>query len=250
MKDFVASALTELPPSDSLSVIMSVEPEPLRPVSPDVSSPVLHHRFINSSKNVFGLFRRYFGKSFPTHDPEGQLNLESLVDLDTADEQRDEEPICTNQSFYPYPNSSSFQLSDWYWTDGSQKSRSSFRNLVDIITSPERAGTLYHSARKSSQEACALAGLGTLCAGPLGRPAIWPQVREGAGIQASVPKGRRHSALTLHAFPLRRYAVRLLAGLDTLYAGPLMRGVIESQVLAKRQVLRPASPRGGQASWP
>jgi hypothetical protein len=38
--------------------------------------------------------------------------------------------------FAPYPNENSFLLGDWYWNDGVQKSKHSFKQLVDIISSP------------------------------------------------------------------------------------------------------------------
>lgn len=42
-----------------------------------------------------------------------------------------------NSAFYPFPNKSSFQLSEWYWSDGAQKSQKSFKKMVDIVTSPD-----------------------------------------------------------------------------------------------------------------
>jgi hypothetical protein len=39
--------------------------------------------------------------------------------------------------FYPYPNHSAFQLGDWYWNGGAQKSQASFKDLVDIVGHPE-----------------------------------------------------------------------------------------------------------------
>lgn len=38
--------------------------------------------------------------------------------------------------FYPYPNESSFRLGDWYWNHGVQKSRESFRKLLNIVGDP------------------------------------------------------------------------------------------------------------------
>lgn len=38
--------------------------------------------------------------------------------------------------FYPYPNESSFQLGEWYWTGGPQKSHKSFSELLSIIGNP------------------------------------------------------------------------------------------------------------------
>jgi hypothetical protein len=40
------------------------------------------------------------------------------------------------KTFGPYPNENSFLLGDWYWNHGAQKSQKSFKELVDIVTSP------------------------------------------------------------------------------------------------------------------
>jgi hypothetical protein len=41
-----------------------------------------------------------------------------------------------HNEFYPYPNAYSFRLGDWYWNHGVQKSRESFRELLDIVGDP------------------------------------------------------------------------------------------------------------------
>lgn len=35
--------------------------------------------------------------------------------------------------YSPYPNKSSFALGDWYWNHGAQKTRKSFKELLDIV---------------------------------------------------------------------------------------------------------------------
>lgn len=42
-----------------------------------------------------------------------------------------------SSSYFPYPNPSCFQLGDWYWTQGLQKSLADFRRLRGIISHPE-----------------------------------------------------------------------------------------------------------------
>ena len=44
-------------------------------------------------------------------------------------------PMIPKTIFYPYPNESSWLIGDWYWNQGTQKSKQSFKNLVDVITS-------------------------------------------------------------------------------------------------------------------
>jgi hypothetical protein len=88
-----------------------------------------------TSLNVFGLFRRYEAVRLPSHDPEENASLDDLSDILQA---RPLSPSdASKPQFYPYPNSSSFRLGDWYWNDGAQKSQSSFKQLVDIITDPD-----------------------------------------------------------------------------------------------------------------
>ena len=68
----------------------------------------------------------------PLHDPDENASLTDLPDVPQA-----LASTLSNHSFYPYPNHSSFRLGDWYWSNGVQKSQSSFKQLVDIITDPK-----------------------------------------------------------------------------------------------------------------
>jgi hypothetical protein len=89
-------------------------------------------RVFCTRKNIFGLFRRFFSETFPTHDPEEGIthsNLCTSAIQTTAGNDCD-----TSSDVYPYPNQSSFQLGHWYWNEGCQKSKESFKDLVKIIT--------------------------------------------------------------------------------------------------------------------
>lgn len=90
-----------------------------------------------TGKNVFGLFRTFYSKKPPTHDPESQLNLQDLSEdrEHTSEEISLQHSIPTQAQLHPYPNESAFRLGEWYW-DGTQKSQSSFQKLVDIISNP------------------------------------------------------------------------------------------------------------------
>lgn len=113
------------------------------------SSPVF-----DTPMNSFGVFRQYYHRQFPNHDPENNLDLGMLSNIaDVAQdtvrhEARASPPLApavlavpeqkggTNTStFYPYPNETSFLLGDWYWSQGSQKSLADFKNLIEIIAS-------------------------------------------------------------------------------------------------------------------
>jgi hypothetical protein len=92
-------------------------------------------RILESSPNAFGLFRQYFAHSFPAHDPEELSTLQELWDVDATGPMV-EPPTDSGLSFGPYPNLSSFALGEWYWCHGAQNSKSSFKELVKIISDP------------------------------------------------------------------------------------------------------------------
>ena len=84
-------------------------------------------KILKSPRNVFGLFRQYFATRFPDHDPEEKVILDDLIDTPSTH---------PTNSYYPYPNQSSFLLGEWYWNDGEKKSQSSFQNLLKIVGHP------------------------------------------------------------------------------------------------------------------
>jgi len=47
------------------------------------------------------------------------------------------QPLNNAKKFYPFPNESSFLLSEWYWNGGVQKSQESFHKLLDIVGHPD-----------------------------------------------------------------------------------------------------------------
>lgn len=107
-------------------------PQPPR-MEPVVSSPVLSpvRKMLKSTRNAFGLFRQYHATHFPEHDPDENLTLEDLMDTNTGTP-----PEPPMDSYHPYPNRSSFLLGEWYWNDGTKKSQSSFKNLVEVVGDP------------------------------------------------------------------------------------------------------------------
>ena len=87
-------------------------------------------RVLLSPHNTFGLFRQYYSTGFPSHDPEEINTLDTLSDI-----QDEISPLPPDAiSVGPYPNRSSFALGEWYWLDGAQKSKKSFKKLINIIT--------------------------------------------------------------------------------------------------------------------
>jgi len=92
-----------------------------------------------TSRNIFGLSRNYYGWERPLHDPEDRLLPHDLYDAcastSASDDSSTELPF-TDQSFYPYPNQTSFLLGDWYWNQGTQKSQEGFKKLMEIVGDP------------------------------------------------------------------------------------------------------------------
>ena len=84
-------------------------------------------RILDSPCNIFSLFRKYHAGTFPDHDPDKNLTEKDLLRNMSIPE----------DSFYPYPNASSFLLGDWYWNGGIKKSLSSFADLMKIVGHPE-----------------------------------------------------------------------------------------------------------------
>lgn len=95
-------------------------------------------RILKSPRNVFGLSRRYFAVDFPSHDPDAESTAqESLDAVEEGDDAILLPPVEGGPGIYgPYPNQSSFNLGEWFWNTGVQKSKSDFRNLLGIITDP------------------------------------------------------------------------------------------------------------------
>lgn len=83
---------------------------------------------LKSVRNTYGLFRQYYATRFPDHDPAEKVTPDDLID---------ESPGHLANSYYPYPNQTSFLLGEWYWNDGEKKSQSSFQNLLKIVGHPD-----------------------------------------------------------------------------------------------------------------
>jgi hypothetical protein len=82
-------------------------------------------QYFRTPRNIFGLSRQYYSAKHPCHDPEEILTLQDL-----SNSRSDINHPLDDQSFYPYPNETSFHLGDWYWNLGVQKSQNNFQELV------------------------------------------------------------------------------------------------------------------------
>ena len=95
-----------------------------------------------TQKNSFGLFHLYDGDSLPiSNDPEDQSG-----DCQPTTYRCEETLPTSLNPFHPYPNESSWCIGDWYWNEGTQKSKQSFKSLVGIITSADfQSEDLHHT---------------------------------------------------------------------------------------------------------
>jgi hypothetical protein len=91
-------------------------------------------RVFRTLRNAFNVFRRYTSSNRPSHDPEANATTDDLSDVVVQSESLDVHPVAP--SYGPYPNRNAFLLGEWYWNGGSQKSQSSFKDLLQIVSDP------------------------------------------------------------------------------------------------------------------
>ena len=131
--------LPPVPVSDEVSTNstnISPPSQPQAPISAEgVGSRI--RRLLTTSRNPFGLWRRYNVDTLPLHDPEEHIQLCDVIDNWPRDsDEATNSPNAASHGqnpFYPYPNKSSFRLGEWYWTGGIQKSQESFSKLMKIV---------------------------------------------------------------------------------------------------------------------
>ena len=91
-------------------------------------------RIFRTPQNIFSLSRQYHATELPTHDPEENFEIEDLSNIPTnIPSNLGKSHASAQESFYPYPNLSSFRLGDWYWNQGVQKSQTNFKQLLNIV---------------------------------------------------------------------------------------------------------------------
>jgi len=83
-------------------------------------------RIFKSQANSYGLFHLYNHDTLPVNDPEDTSGSADCIGVDS-----DANP------FHPYPNKTSLLLGDWYWNQGTVKSRKCFRALLEIVGGSE-----------------------------------------------------------------------------------------------------------------
>ncbi|KAJ3510574.1 hypothetical protein NMY22_g15941 [Coprinellus aureogranulatus] len=86
--------------------------------------------WLQGKKNSFHLRRRYYATSFPTHDPDANLDSDAAK---TPTEKID--PPLT-EPWKPFPNQASFELGEWYIDGGTQASVEGLKKLVALAQRP------------------------------------------------------------------------------------------------------------------
>jgi hypothetical protein len=93
-------------------------------------------RYFRTPRNIFGLSRKCYGSELPSHDPEVSQELCDAQSDGSMSQSTRPKPPPNDQPFYPYPNQEAFNLGDWYWNHGVQKSQENFKRLLDIVGNP------------------------------------------------------------------------------------------------------------------
>jgi Plavaka transposase len=83
-------------------------------------------RTVKTQLNKFGLYRIYSAPPVSVHDPHNPCTIQQSPSNPPF-------PLNAANPYHPYPNKTSFQLGHWYWNQGVQKSKESFKQLLEVI---------------------------------------------------------------------------------------------------------------------
>lgn len=138
------------PPPTVPQEVCDVPPESVGHIVTSDGLPTFGVRSIfRTPPNIFGLVRQYFSSEPPSHDPEEYVTIADLSLIPGSLQVNEESCAPASSSgdsrYYPYPNQSSFQLGDWYWNQGVQKSQGDYKKLVEIL-----GGSNFNAADVSS----------------------------------------------------------------------------------------------------
>ncbi|KAG2341459.1 hypothetical protein BDR05DRAFT_949777 [Suillus weaverae] len=123
-------------PSDHATPVPDPNP-PGDPTDMSISTCTLLQALpFHTACNVFRLVHQFFSSIPPSHDPEEAVTLHNISSVSVFTPAEPDSPI-TDNAFYPYPNKSSFELSDWYWNGSVQKSKDGFKELIGIVGHPD-----------------------------------------------------------------------------------------------------------------
>jgi len=114
-----------------VSPAASVSHKEVSSQSPILSLPSV----FRTPSNIFGLVQQYFTSTPPSHNPEEYVTLTDLLFIPGNSHKEPDLPTTSGSDaqYHPYPNRSSFQLGEWYWNQGVQKSQSDYMKLLKIL---------------------------------------------------------------------------------------------------------------------
>ncbi|KAG2342260.1 hypothetical protein BDR05DRAFT_1000901 [Suillus weaverae] len=80
---------------------------------------------------------QYFSSEVPSHDPEEYVSITDLSFIPGSPEAIEGSHALaastSDSQYHPYPNHLSFELGDWYWNQGLQKSQGDYEKLLQIL---------------------------------------------------------------------------------------------------------------------
>ncbi|EAU83825.2 hypothetical protein CC1G_13301 [Coprinopsis cinerea okayama7 len=86
-----------------------------------------------TARNAFGLYKRFKTVEDQPHDPDLFVTPPDLHDDESAPIPPPEQLGSDTNPLHPYPNLSSFLLSEWWWKDREGKSQRDFMELISIV---------------------------------------------------------------------------------------------------------------------
>jgi Plavaka transposase len=93
-------------------------------------------RWWKSVRNMFSLWRRYYGEQPPARDPEGAITSEDLDDSKTPRNPQDPEATIPDPCG-PCHNISSLLLADFWWNSENEKSKAELSKLLHVLKDPD-----------------------------------------------------------------------------------------------------------------
>ncbi|KAG1779354.1 hypothetical protein EV702DRAFT_966381 [Suillus placidus] len=129
----------EAPPPTVPLEVRDLLPESVGSVVNAEAHPALPVRTVfRTPPNIFGLICQYVSGKPASHDPEEYVtsaDLSLISGTHQVNESSQEPPASSNDNsiYHPYPNCASFQLGDWYWNQGVQKSQAAYTKLMGIV---------------------------------------------------------------------------------------------------------------------
>lgn len=126
------AALPPHPPQPAAVGEQGISPPSSGPHAPSTAESDIVPSIVESTRNVFGLFRRYHSTHFPVHDPEENTTAEALLDVAGPNEQQ-----LSVSDYGPYKNESAYLVGEWFWNQSGRTTQANLDRLVKVIGHPD-----------------------------------------------------------------------------------------------------------------